>query len=171
MSQLSIQVAPYIKKYIDVRLGHPVTLHNKTTTHILLNAMLFQASQLSFFHQQPPHKLLPCTVTIQAASHCHIAARDINNKIRIVNQFFENLFIEEMHTYICAQKIFINRRKGPHNIKHQLEQFCNQYNIITEEDITQDALVKMYYRYRRWLTAANCPLPAKEQSQTLANAV
>lgn len=147
---LQIQVTPYIKKFIDHQLGNPVKLQNKTTSQILLRALLFQTSQLSLFAETQSKKVLPCTVYIDPPKTLD-GQKGIASRLRLVNQFFECLFLEEMKRYIDQQPIKLNRRSGEHNIKVQLWHFCEKFGISVEEDITEDALVKMFYRYREWL--------------------
>jgi hypothetical protein len=154
---LQVQVTPYIKKFVDSRLGHPVRLHNKTTSHILLRALLFQTAQLSLFADKPTGRVLPCTVYIDPPKTLD-GSRGIATRLRLVNQFFECLFLEEMKRFIDQQPIKLNRRSGEHNIKVQLWHFCEQFKIEVEEDITEDALVKMFYRYREWLKTEDAAL-------------
>lgn len=150
MNQLHIQAAPHIKKYIDATLGHPVQLHQRSTVHTALYAAIFHTSQLQLFNEKQPRPL-PCTIIIQAPAEKSINIKNLQAKTRITANFFENLFLENLKKYIDAQPIKINRRRGPHNIKYQLAEFCRQYQIIIDQDISEDALVKMYYRYRKWL--------------------
>lgn len=156
MSQsIAIHVTPYIKKFVDARFGAPVVLHGRSTALILLRALLFKTSQLSLFQDDPKTgRRMPCTVFINPPSGGKFEPAADTGRIRIVSQFFDTLFLEEMKAFMDKQLTFYNRRRGDHNIKVQLARFCEQYGIQVEEDITEDALVKMYYRYRKWLSAA-----------------
>lgn len=154
MNQLHIQAAPHIKKYIDATLGHPVQLHQRSTIHAALYAAIFHSSQLQVFTEKE-QRPLPCTIIIQAPSEKSINPKNLREKTRITTHFFENLFLENLKKHMDAQPIKINRRKGAHNIKYQLAEFCSRYEIIINQDITEDALIKRYYRYRKWLQAPN----------------
>lgn len=154
VNQLHIQAAPHIKKYIDNTMGSPVQLHQRSTLHAALYAAIFHSTQLQLFTQKPP-KPLPCTIIIQAPADKSINLKNHQAKARIIANFFENYFLENLHTYIASQPIKINRRPGPHNIKYQLAAFCQQHKIIIEEDITEEALIKMFYRYRKWLKTSH----------------
>lgn len=172
MYQLPVQVAPYIKKFVDARLGSPVVLHNRSTLHITLATALFQSNQLSLFGDgKKQEKILPFTVMINSPYVYMCFKKDSVVKARIANNFFETLFLEEMDGWIKNQVIYINRRPGKHNIKYQLASFCHQYNIVVEEDITEDALIKMYYRYRKWYSGSNCPLPVGQSKTSLLCAI
>lgn len=170
---IHIQVSPYIKKFVDLHFGHPVQLHNKTTSHILLRALLFRTTQLALFPEYDHTRVLPCTIQIMPPANAESMPRNYQgSRLRLVNQFFENLFLEKMKEYADRQPLNHNRRRGEHNLKVQLAKYCEQYQIMIDEDITEDALVKMYYRYRKWLDGTEIsPSPHTDSMQTLADAV
>lgn len=170
---LAISTAPYIKKFVDVRFGNPVRLHNRTSSHIILRALLFKTAQLSFFHnKENTLRILPCTVYIEQPTRHEINDSNLNVKTRLINQFFENLFMEEMKAWMDqhAAKPHRNNRTET-SLNNQIEKFCAQFGIEINEDVEQDAITKMFYRYRKWLSSANCPLFQEGHQPILKDAI
>jgi hypothetical protein len=170
-TMLEISTAPHIKKFVDHKFGNPVRLHNRTTSHIILRALLFQVGQLAFFHnKENKHRILPCTVYIERPSRHDLNTPHITAKRQLINQFFENLFMEEMKAWIDQHAPNPHRNdRSDNNLVKQIEKFCLQFKIIIDEDVAQDTVVKMFYRYRKWI--ANCPLYAEQQPATLKDAI
>lgn len=60
----------------------------------------------------------------------------------LINRYFENKFEEELVKFVAG-------RDPGTLIRNSIEQFCKKYNIIIEEDISSDALIKMEWRHRK----------------------
>lgn len=170
---LAVSTAPYIKKFVDVRFGNPIRLHNRTSWQILLRGILFKTAQLSFFHNKENNlRILPCTVYIEQPTRHEINDSNLSVKTRLINQFFENLFMEEMKAWMdqyAARPRRNNRTES--SLLVQIERFCKQFGIEINEDVEQDAIVKMFYRYRKWLSAVNCPLSEEVHQPSLKDAI
>lgn len=154
---IQIPVTPWVKKFADHRLGHPITFAGKSCAHILLKSLLFQAQQTDLFEQTNNHRTLPCTIQI-IPPRGYRPVPSMRRRLPIITKYLQTLFLEEMKTFVDTHNIIINRRPGPHNIQYQLAAFCQRYGIEIEQDITQDALLKMYQRYCNWLRQ-NSPIP------------
>ena len=65
-----------------------------------------------------------------------------DKKILFLNDAIEKMFQSELYQYVQH-----NREKYVTK-EEAIISFCNHYNIIIDEDVTMDALLKMEYRFR-----------------------
>ncbi|MFC4230599.1 hypothetical protein ACFOW1_01765 [Parasediminibacterium paludis] len=74
-----------------------------------------------------------------------------NKQAVYVNRFLFHMFERELYMYcetLAAAKI---------TRQQSLEMFCNKHNIVIDEDITMDNIVKIEYRYREKIERKNQP--------------
>jgi len=143
---IEVPVAPHIKKFIDNHFGDPVQLDDSSSHRIAIKVFLSYNIQQDMFFTHEPMRTLPNTVFLQVNrkeyQDIHIRKQNV---VQIV-KYFDKVFEEEMHRYIVDNAFKHNHTNG---IKHKLEEFCALHNIVLFQDIQDDALIKLYYRYTR----------------------
>lgn len=145
-----IPVKPYVRKYIERKYGATIRLNTTTTVGFLLYCILEKKN--SYWHreseviQQVRYRLLTDKITaiipanektLYTAGYTLPATKAI-----LVNDMFEKIITDEIinrcNTYAqCG----LSRNKA-------IEDFCDEYDILINVDISHDALRKAEYRER-----------------------
>jgi hypothetical protein len=154
--KLIIPVKTYVKKYIEVKYPGNIKLNLVSTLGRLIYCCLEKQSspwykkRMNF--SQRRYKLLTDEITVLLPANQDTfyktgfsipAAKSI-----LVNNFFEDQIIDEI-IFLCKtySKIGFSNNLA-------IEDFCDEYNIIIDDDITHAAFKKAVYRYRKNLEKA-----------------
>lgn len=136
----------YIRKYITSIYGDPVPAYNRSSLGCYINRCLEKKSYTnrmltaSFTDQYFTDKL---TIQINPWQFAHIGFDFSAEKVKELNWFMENMFEEHLFLYVDAHMTEHTERKK------LIDAFASQYGIVTEVDITLEALVKTEYRMRK----------------------
>jgi hypothetical protein len=152
--ELCVQTKPYLKKYFQTLYGNPA--RNKeivfTTDNlfgICIAASLFRP--LQFHHRKELLKLR--TDKFDARMDIHLPITFLTERrggfaisdahTITINKLFENRFEEDLWKFCLLKNI------QDVETKDALEEFCQLYNIVIDEDITYEAIKKKEWRYRK----------------------
>lgn len=150
--KLKVPVKTYIRKYIECK--HPGEIHLSITHNLgkLLYACL--EKQNSHWYKKPwgesqqRYNLLTDYITVLLPANGDTFYKTgfmiPPAKKTIVNDFFEDLLIQELNIY-C--NIMVSKTTQSRN--QAIENFCEDYNIYLDVDITHAAIKKSEYRYRK----------------------
>ena len=166
---LYVPTKPYLKKYLQALYGETVVVSSgKVDTNKYFGAMLAvlvekrvnlvrrSAEEIkSRFDKLTVH--LEVQLPIWYLKEYKFGNGLSNESAITLTKLFEERFEEELFMFcqlfqMCGTEI-----------KDSLEMFCNQYNIIIDEDISFDSLKKKEYRFRKNMLETeenfrrNCP--------------
>lgn len=162
--KISIPVKTYVRKYIEAK--YPGEIRLGYTTQIGSYLFLCLEKQSSHWHKknlnllQKRYALLTDSIKVLLPASGDTFYKTgfsipISKSI-LINDFFEDKIIEEIN-FRCNtyERVGFSRNQA-------IEDFCDEYNIIIDVDITHGALKKAEYRYRKSLNknvAQMSPLP------------
>lgn len=148
--KLSIPVKTYVRKYIEAK--YPGDLKLSYTSAIGSFIYVCLEKEKSHWHKKTDNILLKRSNALPDKIIAYLPA-DGNTFYRtgftvpaaksiLINYFFESLLIGEIN-FRCNvyQKVGYSRNQA-------IEDFCDEYNIIIDVDITHAAFKKAEYRYR-----------------------
>jgi hypothetical protein len=145
MNIVEIPVTAHIKKFCDAYFGNPIVLDDKSSDVVAMKVFLSYPMQLDLFFEHEPLQNLPNTILLDIKrrkfQHIFIKKQNLQQIVKFIDRIFE----EELHRYVMATA---TQKSHTNGYKHQIEQFCNQYGIEIDLDISFDAIIKLYYRYR-----------------------
>lgn len=141
-----IPVSAHVKKYTDSRFGTTIRLDDRTSFHIILKLTLFTWQSEFNFPDTKKEKILPNHIIIESIYYYKKLPAE---KIEIVSWLFEALFMEELYTYVLTNAHKKSKEKTRPNTLRCIEDFCNKHGIELEQDVSQDALIKAFYRYAK----------------------
>lgn len=150
--KLPIPVKTYVRKYIEKEYPGPIKLGFKNTLGYYLYVVL--EKQSSHWHRkhetllQKRYSLLTDHFIVQLPANSDTFYKTgfslPISKAILINDYFEDQIIKEINfranTY-C--RVGFSRNQA-------IEDFCEEYNIIIDVDITHGALKKAEYRYRKY---------------------
>lgn len=149
--KLSIPCKTYVRKYIEAKNGGAIKLSYRSTLGSYVYVCLEKES--STWHRktinllQKRYELLTDHITVllpgTGDTLYRTGYRIPASKSLLINDFFEDLIIQEIN-FRCNtyERVGYSRNQA-------IEDFCDEYNIILDVDITQAALRKAEYRYRK----------------------
>jgi hypothetical protein len=146
--KLKLPVKPYILKYLTERFGSPMYIRLQDVIGLFIAAVLEKNVYPDLNAVKAHNARLKLTTSIelwlprQWLLNYRYGTDIPEKKILFINNAIEQMFQRDLHLYYTYN---INNYK---NKEFLFEAFCNQYNIIIDEDVTMDALIKMEYRYR-----------------------
>ena len=149
--KVSIPVKTYIRKYIEATYPPPIKLTYGTTLGNYLYVCLEKPT--SPWHKMPlnllqkRYELINDSITVLLPADANTFYRTGFEvppaKSLLINDLFEDHVIKEINFRMRVyEKVGYSRNQA-------IEDFCEEYNIIIDEDITQGALRKAEYRYRK----------------------
>ncbi len=149
--KISIPVKTYVRKYIETKYPGPIKIGYGNTLGNYLYVCL--EKQSSHWHKknlnllQKRYELLTDKITVllpanedtwYKTGHSVPIAKSI-----FINDFYEEKIIEEIN-FRCDTYFRVGFSRN-----QAIEDFCDEYNIIIDVDITHGALKKAEYRYRK----------------------
>ncbi len=148
---VSIPVKKHIEKFLSVREGNPISPKDKAMTWLVVRPYLIYKIQDNYSKEQREKQLSNYDgeirfqiSTSKVKSYGLIATA---NSVILINRFFEHYFGRELYHHVKEVEKNDGRYKG-FNIA--IEDFANKHNIILEEDISMEALQKLYKRHRQY---------------------
>jgi hypothetical protein len=148
---IHLPVKPHIQKYISIKEGNPIQALNKSILWMVLRPYLVYKinDRLSDKSRQQQLSLLKGRVQIQIAKS-QVRSYGLHMRggaVVLVNKFLDNFFGRELYLHVQKCEANQGRYKG---YKQAIEEFADKYDIIIEEDISMDALLKMYQRQKEY---------------------
>ena len=146
MNQVEIPVTAHVKKFCDRFFGSPIRLDDSSSHIVAMKVFLSVPMQLDLFFEKEPLQQLPNTITllIERKKFQQVFIRKQN--LQQINKFIDKIFEEELNRHVMATA---SKKSHTNGYKHQIESFCQLYDIEIDQDISYDALIKLYYRYRK----------------------
>lgn len=151
--KLSIPVKTYVRKYIEAKYPGHIKLGYRNTLGSYIYVCL--EKEKSTWHKkkinllQKRYELLKDSITVLLPSNENTFYKTgfsipITKSI-LINDFFEDKIIEEIN-FRCNtyHRVGFSRNQA-------IEDFCEEYNIIIDVDITFAAFKKAEYRYRKMM--------------------
>jgi len=144
--KIPIQVKPHVKKYLQAIYGDAIIISAENPGSMVMYGFLQKKSQSLFTNKVELHKKF---IAQNKTIYLLIQKRDVyrhgisiseKNHV-LVNHFFEQQITQLIHLIANG---YVNIRKTR---KKAIEDFCGQYNIEIDEDITMEALTKNDQRY------------------------
>lgn len=139
----------YLKKYIEVLYGSPVTFNTNSylgkIIAVVLDKNVFPERSRTVIHKtfDVYDKELTIFLPIRWMEKYYYGT-DINaKKVVYINKLIEDKFEEELFMYCQVLDLLGIERKD------SLLEFCNKYNLEIDEDITFECIKKMEYRMRQ----------------------
>lgn len=149
--KLTIPVKTYVRKYIEakypglIKLGYGTTLGSYIYVCLEKQSSPWHKKSLNLLQKR--YELLTDHITVLLPANgntFYTTGFSIPvSKSILINDFFEEKIIDEIH-YRCNiyNKVGYSRNQA-------IEDFCDDYNIIIDVDITHAALKKAEYRLRK----------------------
>lgn len=147
--QITIPVKPHIQKFIEAKEGMPLLSVNRSIIWKVIRPYLQYKVHDNRSHQQRQLKM----IKLKGA----IVIRVSMNKVKtygitpragaviLISEFLDHYFAQELYWYVKVVETKEGRYKG---FKKTIEEFATRYGIILDEDISFDALERMYRRHR-----------------------
>lgn len=142
---IEIPVSAYLKKFCDSFFGNPIHLDDKTSHAIAMKVFLSYPMQMDMFYQHEPLRVFPNTIYLSVDRKKYVDIKIKKQNLQQIVKYLDRVFEEEMHRFVEAR---VSKRTHSAGIKRQIEEFCKLHNIEILEDVTDDAIIKQYYRYR-----------------------
>lgn len=146
--KIRIQVTPYIKKYIESVYGEALQVSYYNQLSMVVYAYLQKKKEYLLTKEEVEKTYPQLTNNIIL-----LVRRNYESKLGIflqpenhvaINKFFLTDFCKELHHHVMAPAY-----PAGYLIQDALQTFCSKHSIVIDEDITMDALVKLYYRHRQ----------------------
>ncbi len=147
---ISIPVKPHIKKLITAREGDPIQAINKSMLWMVLRPYLEYKTGDSLSKKAREKQLsklkdkIDIRISISSVKTYGIHIRKSN--IIIVNKFLDFYFAKELYWFVRPYESAPGRYKG---YKNAIQRFCDSVGIVIEQDISLNALQKLYHRHRK----------------------
>jgi len=146
---IHIPVKPHIKKFIAIKEGDPVMPIKRSWLWMVIRPHLQYKVSDNLAHSVRKRILagfsgnITLRVSISKVKSYGLHPRTAS--IVLINQFLDQYFAKELCWFVEGSKKNTGRYKG---YKKAITQFCKKYNIELEEDISMNALEKLYGRHR-----------------------
>lgn len=148
---IKIPVKPYIQKFISTKEGNPILAINRSIVWDVIRPYLEyktkdNLSQIVRVRQvNRLYGIIQIQVSISKIKNYGINVRP--QSIILINRFLDNYFGKELYWHVRHCEKNAGRYKGYYEA---INQFVKKFNIEIEDDISLDALLKMYYRQRNY---------------------
>jgi len=142
---IEIPVSGHIKKFCDSFFGNPIHLDDSSSHRVAIKVFLSYDMQMDMFFQHEPLRVMPNTIFLSVDRKKYVDIKITKQNLQQIVKFLDKVFEEEMHRYISAR---VTKKSHSAGIKKLLEEFCQLHGIEILEDVSDDAIIKQYYRYR-----------------------
>ncbi len=170
---ISIPVKPHIKKFITSKEGDPVNPQKSSMTWLVIRPYLFYKTNDTL----PLHKKEKLLHNLSDRIYIKLALSQQKNYGRFIrpssaifiNRYLNYLFGKELYWHVMATDMKEGRYKGYNTA---LISFCEKHDIIVYEDISLDALQKLFFRHCRYdkKSGATNDVPAKKIMRIIKSA-
>jgi hypothetical protein len=148
---VTIPVKRHIEKFLSIRDGNPISPKDNAITWIVIRPYLvykvkdnYSADQRSRQLSKYDGKIQFQFTTSKVKSYGVTASA---NSVILINRYFDHYFGRELYHHVKEVEKNAGRYKG---FKAAIEDFAEKHNIVLEEDITMEALLKLYNRHRQY---------------------
>lgn len=145
---IEIPVSGHIKKFCDSFFGNPIHLNDSSSHRVAIKVFLSYQVQMDMFFQHEPLRVMPNTVYLSVDRKKYVDINIKKQNLQQIVKFLDKVFEEELHRYVSAR---VSKKSHSAGIKRQVEEFCKLHGIEILEDVSDDAIIKQYYRYRQLL--------------------
>lgn len=165
MNIVEIPVTAHIKKFCDRFFGDPIVLDDTSSDVVAMKVFLSTPMQLDLFFDHEPLQKLPNSIRLEITRKKFQQIIIKKQNLQQIVKFIDRIFEEELHRHVVSTA---SKKSHTNGYKHQIESFCNLFDIEIDLDISYDAIIKLYYRYRLQISEKDSSLrPTRKTLQAV----
>lgn len=144
-----IPVKPYIEKFFTTREGSPIHSTDYSFTWLAVRPYLYYRKRDGLSHRQREELIKKFNAQLLfrlPVSKINLYGLRISDTgIILINRLLSHLFDKELYWFVRQCELAPGRYKG---YKTAIENFCDAYKVVLEEDIMMNTILKKYKRIR-----------------------